>query len=101
MARCDFEIIDNDQDKPTDNHMYVLQAPADTDTDTYVQRRLTRIVTGNTTSEAVADLLEESAQMCRDVYDEDGIQLRCVTIFLHAARLKPLVMKNLGPPVVF
>ena len=30
MARCDFEIIDNDQDEPTDTHMYVLQAPADT-----------------------------------------------------------------------
>ena len=99
MARCNFEIIDNDQDKPTDTHMYVLQAPADTDT--YVQRQLTRIVTGNTTSEAVADLIEEAAQMCRDVYDEDGIQLRCVTVFLHAARLKPLVMKNLGPPAVF
>ena len=99
MARCDFEIIDNDQDKPTDTHMYVLQAPADTDA--YVQRQLTRIVTGNTTSEAVADLREEAAQMCRDVYDEDGIQLRCVTVFLHAARLKPVVMKNLGPPVVF
>ena len=99
MARCNFEIIDNDQDKPTDTHMYVLQQA--TDTDTYVQRQLTRIVTGNTTSEAVADLLEEAAQMCRDVYNEDGIQLRCVTVFLHAARLKPLVMKNLGPPVVF
>ena len=99
MARCDFEIIDNDQDEPTDTHMYLLQAPADTHTN--VQRRLTRIVTGNTTSEAVVDLLEEAAQMCRDVYNEDGIQLRCVTVFLHAARLKPLVMKNLGRIAVF
>ena len=99
MAHCDFEIIDNDQDKPTDAHMYVLQAPAVTDT--CAQRQLTRIVTGNTTSEAVADLIEEAAEMCRDVYDENGIQLRCVTAFLHAARLKPLVMKNLGPPAVF
>ena len=99
MARCDFEIIDNDQDEPADTHMYVLQAPADTHT--YEQRRLTRIVTGTTTSEAVVDLTEEAAQMCRDVYNEDGIQLRCVAVYLHAARLKPLVMKNLGPPVVF
>ena len=99
MACCDFEIIDNDQDEPTDTHMYVLQVP--TDTNTYAQRRLTRIVTGSTTSEAVVDLLEDATQMCRDVYNEDGIQLRCVTVFLHAARLKPLVMKNLGPPVVF
>ena len=99
MARCDFEIIDNDQDEPTDTHLYVLQDAADTDT--YVQRRLTRMVTGNTTSEAVVDLREEASQMCRDVYNEDGIQLRCVAVYLHAARLKPLVMKNLGPPVVF
>ena len=99
MARCDFEIIDNDQDEPADTHMYVLQAP--TDTHMYVQRQLTRIVTGNTTSEPVVDLLEEAAQMCRDLYNEDGIKLRCVTVFLHAARLKPSVIENLGPPVVF
>ena len=25
MANCDFTIIDDDQDKPTENHMYMLQ----------------------------------------------------------------------------
>ena len=47
MARCDFEIIDNDQDEPTDTHMYVLQEAADTHS--CVQRRLTLIVAGNAT----------------------------------------------------
>ena len=93
MVRCDFEVIDDDQDKPTENHMYMLQ--------TLAAPELTRMVTGTTSSEAVADLFAEVARICKDVYHEDGIQTRCVAVWLHTARLKPLVMKQLGPPVVF
>ena len=93
MVRCDFEVIDDDQDKPTENHMYMLQ--------TLTVPELTRMVTGATSSEAVADLLAEAARICEGVYHEDGIQARCVAVWLHAAKLKPLVMKRLGPPVVF
>ena len=93
MARCDFKIINGDQDKPAENHMYMLQ--------TLTAPELTRMVIGTTSSEAVADLLAEAARICKDVYHEDGIQTRCVVVWLHAARLKPLVMKQLGPPVVF
>ena len=93
MARCDFEVIDDDQDKPTEHHMYMLQA--------LTVPELSRVVAGTTCSEAVADLLAEAARICKDVYHEDGIQVRCVAVWLHAAKLKPLVMKRLGPPVVF
>ena len=90
MARCDFEVIDDDQDKPSEHHMYMLQA--------LTVPELSRVVTGTTCSEAVADLLAEAARICKDVYHEDGIQVRCVAVWLHAARLKPLVMEQLGPP---
>ena len=92
MARCDFEVMKDDQDMPTEHHMYMLQALTVPD--------LTRIVTGTTSSEAFADLLAESARICKDVYHEDGIQVHCVAVWLHAARLKPLVMEQLGPPVL-
>ena len=42
MARCDFEVIDDDQDKPTENHMYMLQ--------TLTSPELTRIETSPTTT---------------------------------------------------
>ena len=93
MARCDFEIIDDDQDEPAEKHMYMLQ--------TLTVPELTRMVTGTTSSESVPDLLAEAARICKGVYHEDGIQVRCVAVWLHAARLKPLVMQQLGPPVVF
>ena len=92
MARCDFEVIDDDQDKPSEHHMYMLQA--------LTVPRISRVVTGTTCSEAVADLLAEAARICKDVYHEDGIQVHCVAVWLHAARLKPLVMEKLGPPVL-
>ena len=62
MADCDFEIIDDDQDNPTDNHMYMLQ--------TLTSPELTRMVTGTTSSEAIVDLLAEVARICKDVYHE-------------------------------
>ena len=93
MADCDFTIIDDDQDRPTENHMYMLQ--------TLTSPELTRIVIGATSSEASADLHAEVTRICKDVYHEDGLQTRCVAVWLHAAKLKPLVMKQLGPPVSF
>ena len=93
MADCDFTIIDDDQDKPTENHMYMLQ--------TLTSPELTRIVIGATSSEATSELHAEATRICKDVYHEDGLQTRCVAVWLHAARLKPLVMKQLGPPVPF
>ena len=93
MARCDFKIFNDDQDKTTENHMYMLQ--------TLTVPELTRMVTGTTSSEDFADLLADVARICKDVYHEDGIQTRCVAEWLHSARLRPLVMKQLGPPVVF
>ena len=91
-ARCDFKIIDDDQDMPTENHMYVLQ--------TLTSPELTRVVTGTTSSEAVVDLLVEESRIRNDIYHADGFQMRCVAVWLHAARMKPLVMRELGPPVV-
>ena len=93
MADCDFTIIDDDRDKPTENHMYMLQ--------TLTSPELTRIAIGATSSEATADLHTEVTRICKDVYHEDGLPTRCVAVWLHAARLKPLVMKKLGPPVSF
>ena len=72
MAHCDFEVIDDDQDKPTENHMYMLQ--------TLTVPELTRMVTCATSSEAVADLLAEAARICEGVYHEDGIQVRCAAV---------------------
>ena len=91
MADCDFEIIDDDQDNPTDNHMYMLQ--------TLTSPELTRVVIGSTSSEATADLHAEATRICKDEYHEVGLQTRCVAVWLHAARLQPLVQKKLGPPV--
>ena len=91
MADCDFKIIDDDQVNPTDNHMYMLQ--------TLTSPELTRVVTGSTSSEATADLHAEATRICRDEYHEVGLQTRCVAVWLHAARLQPLVQRKLGPPV--
>ena len=91
MADCDFEIIDDDQDNPTDNHMYMLQ--------TLTSPELTRVVIGSTSSEATADLHAEATRICKDEYHEVGMQTRCVAVWLHAARLQPLVQKKLGHPV--
>ena len=57
MSDCDFKIIDDDQDNPTDNHMYMLQ--------TLTSPELTRVVTGSTSSEATADLHAEATRICR------------------------------------
>ena len=67
----------------------------------YLYFKLTHMVTGATSSDVVEDLLAEAARICEGVYHEDGIQVRCAAVWLHAAKLKPLVMKRLGPPVVF
>ena len=94
MSDCDFKIIDDDQDNPTDNHMYMLQ--------TLTSPELTRVVIGSTSSEATADLHAEATRICKDEYHEVGLQTRCVAVWLHAARLQPLVLKDLkklGPPV--
>ena len=91
MSECDFEIIDDDQGNPTNNHMYMLQ--------TLTSPELTRVVIGSTSSEATADLHAEANRICKDEYHEDGLQTRCVVVWLHAARLQPLVQKGLGPPV--
>ena len=92
MSDCDFKIIvDDDQDNPTDNHMYMLQ--------TLTSPELTRVVTGSTSSEATADLHAEATRICKDEYHEVGLQTRCVAVWLHAARLQPLVQRKLGPPV--
>jgi hypothetical protein len=72
--------------------MYVLQ--------TLTSPELTRVVTGTTSSEAVVDLLVEESPTRNAIYHADGFQMRCVAVWLHAARLKPLVMRELGPPVV-
>ena len=93
MSDCDFKIIDDDQDNPTDNHMYMLQ--------TLTSPELTRVVIGSTSSEATADLHAEATRICKDEYHEVGLQTRCVAVWLHAARLQPMVMKMLGPPVSF
>ena len=93
MADCEFEIIDDDQDNPTDNHMYMLQ--------TLTSPELTRVVIGSTSSEATADLHAEATRICKDEYHKVGLQTRCVAVWLHAARLQPLVLKKLGPPVSF
>ena len=87
MSDCDFKIIDNDQDNPSDNHMYILQ--------TLTSPELTRIVIGATSSEATADLHAEATRICKDEYHEVGLQTRCVAVWLHAARLQPLVLKKL------
>ena len=92
MSDCDFKIIDDDQDNPTDNHMYMLQ--------TLTSPELTRVVIGSTSSEATADLHAEATRICKDEYHEVGLQTRCVAVWLHAARLQPM-MKKLGPPVSF
>ena len=91
MARCDFKIIDDDRDRPTEPHMYMRQ--------TLTVPELTRLVAGTTPSESAADLLAEAARVCKDVHHEYGIPARCVAVWLHAARLKPTVMEQLGPPV--
>ena len=68
--------------------MYVLQ--------TLTVPELTRMVARNTPGEAAADLPAEAAHICKDVNTEDGIQARCVAVWLHAAKLKPLVMERLS-----
>ena len=67
--------------------MYMLQ--------TLTSPELTRVVIGSTSSEATADLHAEATRICKDEYHET----RCVAVWLHAARLQPLVLKKLGPPV--
>ena len=91
MVDCDFKIVDDDdQDSPTDNHMYMLQ--------TLTSPEVTRVVIGSTSSEATADLHAEATRICKDEYHEVRLQTRCVALWLHAARLHPLVLKKLGPP---
>ena len=65
MSDCDFKIIDDDQDNPTDNHMYMLQ--------TLTSPELTRVVIGSTSSEATADLHAEATHICKDAYHKVGL----------------------------
>ena len=68
MADCDFTIIDDDQDKPTENHMYMLQ--------TLTSPELTRVVIGSTSNEPTADSTAEAARICKDEYDEHDLCCR-------------------------
>ena len=80
MARCDFEIIDNDGHKPWANHLYLLEAVEGP--------MLKRLAVGSTPDEATSVLLAESARMRQTCEEVSGLQTRCFKVWLHGAYLK-------------
>ncbi|MDP7290810.1 MAG: hypothetical protein QF497_01160 [Verrucomicrobiota bacterium] len=80
MARCDFEIIDNDRRKPLANHLYLLEVVE--------EPMLKRLAVGSTPDEATSVLLAESARMRQSCEEESGLQTRCLAVWLHGAYLK-------------
>ena len=76
MARCDFEIIDNDRRKPLANHLYLLEVVE--------EPMLKRFAVGSTPDEATSVLLAESARMRQSCEEESGLQTRCLAVWLRS-----------------
>ena len=80
MARCDFEIIDNDRHMPLTNHLYLLEVVEGP--------MLKRLAVGSTPDEATSVLVAESARMRQSCEDESGLPTRCLAaVWLHGAYL--------------
>ena len=80
---CDFEIIDTDQHKPRASHLYLFEVVG--------APMLKKLIVGSTRSEATSALNAESATLRRVLEEENGIQTRCIAIWLHCAYMKDVI----------
>ena len=93
---CDFKVINDDGEKPFACHLYCMK--------TLTTPALKTLVVGNTPSEAATDLLAETARLRTGIYEESGLQTRCLAVWLHGERLKAGASQRLDalgyPPVL-
>ena len=91
-SECDFKIIDDNRHMPLASHLYLFELVAVPD--------LKKTVVGSISNEAASDLHAEIALMRRACEDENGLQTRCLAVWLHGAYLKESLEAQLDERLV-
>ena len=89
---CNFEIIDDDQDKPLAGHLYLFELIG--------ASMLKKLIVGSTCNESTSALHAESAILRRACEQESGLQTRCLAVWLHGAHLKDAIEAKLDQDFV-
>ena len=89
---CNFEIIDDDQDKPLAGHLYLFEVIG--------ASMLNKLIVGSSCDEATSALHAESAILRRACEQASGLQTRCLVVWLHGAHLKDAIETKLDRDLV-